>query len=126
MQAPEEQQEEEKINILNQKLYEADPDQRDGREGLLDGTCFQKALYNNLTKVINIGCKKPYTNEDLFSVPDQFKYKDYKNFEGFYEQHGGKYRDNFMGMIIAYFSKAQRIPYILFTIKYVAVGLFLS
>ena len=111
------EEEQEKVNILNQKLYEVPRHQRDGRPGLLEGNCFQKGLYTNLTKVINIGCKKPYTTQDLFPISDEFKYQDYKNFEAFYEKNGEKYKDNFMGMIIAYFGRDQRIPIILFTIK---------
>ena len=70
---------------------------------LLGGCILSRLFFQNFTKVINAGVKKPFTNDMLFKMESKFTYEgDYPQFKKYYEKYEESHKDDYLAIITGY------------------------
>ena len=87
------------------------------KEKLFDGNIAQQLLFTNLTKVVEKGEKRAFTPEDLFEVPEEFKYACFGKFKKFIKIKGNRFKGDFLGLVLTFFAKDLRLPMFLSALK---------
>lgn len=66
---------------------------------------FGRLFFKDINKIINDGSKQKFTEEMLYSLDDQYLYKDYPNFKKYYDDNKEKYKEDFFHLHLRYTKK---------------------
>lgn len=88
-------------NELEKGLIDKENNSKQQRR-FFHGSRLSRAFFFHISSIISAGSKEPYTYDMLFKLEDEFLYKDFENFETFFEENRQAYEKNFFGLMLRY------------------------